>query len=248
MPRIDTTGQTTPAQRLSLWRECAANPGAMLPKPANWREARQSMGYRLPGEDRVWSYRDADGAHRLGANNCDDFGFYGLRLCGYVDEVCPRAFRHTGWFTDTEYQDETVRGIVVQLPASKGQTRFLAGADWSDSDCCYVEADTIHDTKEEAAYAADEIARIAAEEEQEYRALDRAYQKCEEERETLRETGKRLCRVVGTIRALRKSEPRSVAREACALLSEEAASLIKQIRAAKANILSYEREWDFSKL
>jgi len=50
----------------------------------------------------------------------------GLRFVGYADEI-DSGIRHTGWFLDSEFRDETARGVVYQLPAKDGRARFLAG-------------------------------------------------------------------------------------------------------------------------
>lgn len=70
--------------------------------------------------------------------------------------------RHTGWFCD-RYQDEKARGIVCAL--SHG--RFLAGVYWSGRGC-YEVSTKMYGNAEDAAYAANEQARIEAGEEYEH--------------------------------------------------------------------------------
>lgn len=71
--------------------------------------------------------------------------------------------QHTGWFTD-EYQDTKIRGLVFRLPHGRG---FLAG--WSMGESMASELYShIWDDERDAAAAADDMARDAAEREREY--------------------------------------------------------------------------------
>lgn len=108
----------------------------------------------------------------------------GFRLVGYADEILSRL-HHTGWFTN-EFQDSTYRGAVLQVSGAKGRPRYVAGYAESDSGGYVVDLsrgaiftgdagdeytgtrdlDSAHD----AARAADNFARRAAEKESEYQA------------------------------------------------------------------------------
>ena len=57
----------------------------------------------------------------------------GLRNCGHVDELFPRAFDHRGYFADS-WQERVYRGQVWQLPARDGQCQYVAGYVEPDSD------------------------------------------------------------------------------------------------------------------
>ena len=84
----------------------------------------------------------------------------------WADEIAG-SIRHKGWYCD-EYQDQTIRGIVLRLPHGRG---FLAG--WSMGESMASEIDgEIHADETEAALMADERARCAAEREQEYQAAE----------------------------------------------------------------------------
>lgn len=68
------------------------------------------------------------------------------------------AIKHTGWYCDTN-QDQTIRGIVMRLPKSRG---FIIG--WSMGEGMISEVEyQIFEEMEDAAYQADEFARIIAE-------------------------------------------------------------------------------------
>jgi hypothetical protein len=99
----------------------------------------------------------------------------GLRWtwCDKVEGV-GRSLRHTGWFTDPEDQGEKLRGLVFRLPRGRG---FLAGYTLhnraKNEDLAQNMAGSfeyaIYEDELGAAYAADDLAKDAAEEEIEYR-------------------------------------------------------------------------------
>ncbi len=74
-----------------------------------------------------------------------------------------RSIRHTGWFGDTENQENPHRGIVGRLTHG----RFIAGYHVDNNDE-RVYFNEVFDDEDEAASMADEHARIAAEREDEY--------------------------------------------------------------------------------
>ncbi len=83
----------------------------------------------------------------------------------YADKVI--NLRYQGYFTDREFQEGTLRGIVAQLPARNGEENWIAGYEDSDSDSCVFYMDLFHD-KESAARYADSCAEQLAEKENEY--------------------------------------------------------------------------------
>ncbi len=96
-----------------------------------------------------------------------------LRSVGFADELV--RIRHTGWFTDREFQDETMRGVVYQLPAHNGASRYVAGYHYNGGDDkgATLYFDTLYDDKEEAARMSDEHARVAADKECDYQDEER---------------------------------------------------------------------------
>lgn len=106
-----------------------------------------------------------------------------LRNFQYADEVV--SLRHTGWFTDREFQDDTMRGVIAQLPARDGKAVYIAGYQYTGGDdtggTFYF--NDLHDTDKEAARMADEHARVAAEEECDYQEAERAKLAAEEAKE-----------------------------------------------------------------
>lgn len=54
----------------------------------------------------------------------------GLRFVGYADKLA--GLDHTGWYVDND-QNETVRGVVFQLPGRNGKPLFICGyEDWNN--------------------------------------------------------------------------------------------------------------------
>ncbi len=111
-----------------------------------------------------------------------------IRFC---DKVASHI-RHKGWFLDDVCQDETARGVVFSLPHGK----FSAGIadpfnfdNKSMSGPCMVAFDEVFDEEKEAAYAANRLAELYAENEREFQAEQRE----EAEREEAeREAAERL--------------------------------------------------------
>lgn len=79
------------------------------------------------------------------------------------------AKQKNGWYGDSEYQENLHIGVVARLPHS----RFIAGY-YVDNSETYVWFDEVWSNRRDAAYCADEHARVAAEIEDEYQ------QKCNE--------------------------------------------------------------------
>lgn len=96
----------------------------------------------------------------------------------YADETDGARIDHTGWFCD-DYQDCKMRGIVGRLPKSRG---FIAGWTMGESMASVWDLSGIYDNEREAAYGADECARIAAENEQEYQRQQEREREEEESR------------------------------------------------------------------
>lgn len=114
----------------------------------------------------------------------------GLRFVGYCDKIRD-SIGHTGWYTDC-YNEESIRGVVYQLPGRDGKARFVAGHDNPNNGAAdaggpaFVDFSEIYeescvgfnydgstyasdlDACRDAAGAADEFTRIEAEKEKEY--------------------------------------------------------------------------------
>lgn len=107
----------------------------------------------------------------------------GLRFTGYADEIC-RSIDHTGWYCDPEFlfENDTLRGIVYQLPAHNRRPRYLAGYTdmMSDNTGALLSFDEFFEEPEEAARAGDRLAEIVAENERDYRAVWNAGQRYRE--------------------------------------------------------------------
>lgn len=130
-------------------------------------------------------------ADKDGLQWCEDTAAIGLRFVGFADELAPRYAAHTGWYTcEDGFNESNLRGAVWQLPARNGRAQYVAGyrtgsetlRTWADDiegaarldlrNIIAGEAGGATDKQapefQEAAIAADNIARIAAEHEMEY--------------------------------------------------------------------------------
>jgi len=90
----------------------------------------------------------------------------GLRFVGHADDLV-RSIRHKGWYADN-FQDETYRGCVYQLPARHGVPQFVGGYSDPNNDDCALLSFYLYDEKEDAARAADLIAEARADEQRQY--------------------------------------------------------------------------------
>lgn len=91
----------------------------------------------------------------------------------WADEVECVSINHTGWWIDS-YESDKFRGMVFRLPNRRG---FLAGYSMGPEMASWIYYDEIYVTPQDAARAADELARYDAE-----RARWSAYEDEEEER------------------------------------------------------------------
>lgn len=80
----------------------------------------------------------------------------------WCDEIA-RTIKHTGWYYNDF--DETIRGLVFRLPHNRG---FLAAYSMGDGMASAVDTSYIYDDEIDAALAADDMAKYAAERQREY--------------------------------------------------------------------------------
>ena len=176
------------ATRLAAWRKYKAKHshlGSDKPLPSSWFGAVSGMTVNAnlldhEGRERTPTVCYGDG---LGHDGEIDRPF---RFVGYAHDIL--SLRQTGWYGDDD-GCQLYRGVVFQLPSRHGQAIFLAGVEWGevsrsgfDAGGGWIEIgprDT-HDSKEDAAHAADRLAEIAAERDREEQE---AYRREEEERD-----------------------------------------------------------------
>lgn len=177
--------------RRALEKSLATIRGCRTPEAAE--EFIASAGYTSPLNHRYnWHSGDAHGPtfseERGGFANIPTSVLDGLRDCGAADRII--SLRHTGWYRDA-HCSETYAGHVWQLPARNGEPQYLAG--YVDADAGYSVLDVsrgriaIFSDKEDAARAADELARIHAEHEKEHNERWQEAHDKDEEREEARE-------------------------------------------------------------
>lgn len=118
-----------------------------------------------------------------------------FRWSGFADELA--NLRHTGWYLDDDQMMGTLRGIVCQLPARSGQTRYLAGYHNTENGGYVLYCDCIYDTDKDAAREADRVAERLAESKWKYNAAWQAGQMAAHTLdETLRELREDVRRIV----------------------------------------------------
>jgi hypothetical protein len=141
-------------------------PRGPLPKRAKEAKNRWTSGYY----------------HKPTPNNTDGIGFYLSDSGGnpfqlrwkWCDDIATHI-KHTGWFCD-DYQDQTIRGLVLALPHGRG---WLAG--WSMGEGMASEVSYyVYGSELSAAYGADSMAEHAADSEREYQAKEEAKRDAEE--------------------------------------------------------------------
>jgi len=154
---------------------------------------------------------------------------------------------HTGWF-DSEYQEETYRGIV--LATTRGT--FLAGmchgaesrkrGGWQsvcgNDSAVIVETGYSYSTQAEAARAADHIAEHMAEAEREYNAQANAGIQASELRAEINETRAETLASLAELRQARKALARDSAAfpHLCEQLRRDARAAVRDIKRKRAKI------------
>lgn len=110
----------------------------------------------------------------------------GLREVGKASDIV--RLNHTAWFTDN-YQDETIYGIVYQLPARNGKPQYVPAVnDACNENCALVDFSSVTDEKEDAARWADSMAEYQAEASREDQAQEDAKQRLEDIAEEIKTT------------------------------------------------------------
>lgn len=193
----------------------------------------------------------------------EDPAAVGLRFVGFADEIAPRAVEHRGWFIAPEnYDEEVYRGAVYRLPARAGRPIYIAGyregsqnssGAWSDMSgepaarvdlrtLIYGEPDDGRalpgEAAREAAMAANEIARIAAEREMEYQEAWAAGAEYQRRGESIAEARSFARELLAELKAVRATVPERGA--ICRTLRDKLGALRRDIaesRARRAELL-----------
>lgn len=198
-----------------------------------WRPLnRAARGARKRGEASPWCF-----AYRTAPSPLpnDGKGFYmdsdfapGLRW-QWCDKVEGVRIEHQGWFTDSDFQDQTIRGVVFRLPHGRG---FLAG--WSMGESMASEVGRrIYQCERAAARAADRDAESVAGREREYQDGWRDGQTA---RELWRDALGDALAQIGNARTMRKAA-RVALRRALAQREGEAAGFVPPETVAEARAL-----------
>lgn len=123
------------------------------------------------------------------------------RFRGYADELA--RIDHRGWYID-DFQSDTFRGVVYQLPTHNGDPVYFIGyADPHNDDCVLGEVRTDLDDDTDAAYAADGFAEHKAEKAREYDEIWRAGLRYADARETIEQERNTRRSLIRELRAIR---------------------------------------------
>lgn len=174
-----------------------------------------------------------------GARWCEELDACGLRFVDYADKII--RLDHTGWYSDS-FQDETLRGAVLQFPARAGRARYVAAyedklnpgsylVDLSEIFIGQPGGDNGDDeqAKRDAARAADGFAEDRAEKSREYDESWQAGREYADLGESIAADRKAALELIAEIKASRPLRP-----AICATLRAQVKSLRNDIAKARA--------------
>lgn len=180
-----------------------------------------------------------------------DLESHGLRFIDYSDKLLDRM-RHTGWYSRFDDYDSTYRGCVLQLPGRKGESRFIAAYEDSDSGAYVLDLSRgavfvspretegyecrprDQDAARDAARAADSFAERACEEAREYDTAWQAGRRWAELKEEEAAERKAALTLAGEARALRAKVGPDEAPTVCATLRREIRAAWESITKSRA--------------
>lgn len=158
-----------------------------------------------------------------------------LRRVGFADDVwreqnnrMPRDI-HSGWFLEDDGSNEKARGVVFQLPARKGETRFLYGvADPFNDGPAILSLDVVSDVTDAARWA-DQLAERYAEDERDRNRAWRAGQRFAELGDDIAEHRRDCLALIREIKAQGKTFGAAI----CEVLRDHVESHLRDIRKAR---------------
>jgi hypothetical protein len=119
------------------------------------------ISYRTPFYNADIGFGQPNGRRNSDADEFMTWVQPSLRFKGKAHDLI--RLGHRGWYVDSAL-DDVVYGVVYQLPAKHGEERYLAGCVYSyDTECVSLDVTQVYDSERDAAYASEELARIAAE-------------------------------------------------------------------------------------
>jgi hypothetical protein len=185
--------------------------------PDDWRKAREWRFDNIAGADCLDLCQGFNGEGRSRTPVWYTFGERHFRHEHPAHDIID--LRHTGWYTDTDGH-ESAYGIVGNLPHG----RYIAGYQWKGNGETVWFPD-LYDDQREAARAADEHARVFAEDAREH---DERFQAAQQLQDDLDGNLRRLRECI----ALRH-------KQCMAYVRDEARELIETIRDQRHDLKSY---------
>lgn len=180
-------------QRLAFYKSKIGQHGVK-----DWREVAKASHYWSKSPARAkYAAQWLCGAWGGSKRYISDTSAIGLRFVDYSDSIV--RIGHTGWFVDN-FQSETLRGAVWQLPARNGSPVFVYGYHDNDNEGgAFIDFDSTP-SKEKAAYGGDGLAEVAAEEYRKGHAHDMAEQDIEAAKEAIHETNQAALSLIREIK------------------------------------------------
>ncbi len=157
----------------------------------------------------------------------------GLRRVGFADQIAEkeghwRAIDHKGWFTDDDCEDDTLRGVVYQLPARDGCSMYVYGyADPDNDDCALLCFNHTSEIMQAARYS-DSFAERFADEQRNYKRAWRAGRDYDELAEEIKQARTQALKLAEEMRAAKRA--RVQAPTICAVLRGQILSLYRSIQ------------------
>lgn len=145
---------------------------------------------------------------------CVEHAAKGLRVVGTVSDIARREgwrWDHDGWYVDN-FQDATVRGVVLQLPARDGKPVYVPAFSnpYEDDGSYSADFHSTTDTLRDAMHWADQMAEVYAEEAREDDAKFQAEQQIESARTDICDARKLASQLVADLRTAGHALPASI--------------------------------------
>lgn len=149
----------------------------------------------------------------------------GLRFVNYCDKIS-QCINHTGWFTDSDGINDTLRGVVYLLPHGRYVAGYAESCNFNETGGERLDFSTIYKTDLEAARASDRLAEFAAEKERKYNDAWLAGSRYSDNQEQIASIRKDC---LALIAAIKKERARGAADPICTVLRDKVKNYCQSI-------------------
>jgi hypothetical protein len=158
----------------------------------------------------------------------------GLRITGTSEQILGRRYAGA-WYVDN-FQSDTCKGTVLQMPARHGESRYFAAVtDPWNADCYIVDMDATND-KEEAARWANDFAERYAEDCREDDARQHVEMAAEDAHEAIRTARAQHRAIVAELRAARAAVSPAAWPTLCGAIHARLAALRDSVAAERKRL------------